>query len=189
MQEPVYRVRTADGTGAYVRPDDGSGLLLRQLYAGSEVPVPGVIEARDGWLLLTALPGVPLSDPVWRVDPPLPVSIAAEALRRLEAAEVTHGDLCLPNILGDPRTRRLTGIVDWRYAGRYAHEMDVASTVWSFRYNGYPVDIAVAFLGAVGWHRIAPSEVARLGALWKALDDRSGRPVGKDEDKTSLLRP
>ena len=174
MHEPVHRVRTRADATAYVRPDDGSAALLRQLSLTSTVPAPEVLDARAGWLLLSALPGVPLHHvSVWRQHPADMTRIAAEALRSLERAGVTHGDMCLPNILGDPRTGQLTGIVDWRYAGRFTREIDVASAVWSCGFNGYTEDVAVAVLRGCGWPRADASEIARLGKIWLEL---SGPP-------------
>jgi len=91
MHEPVHRVCTRAGATAYVRPDDGSATLLRQLALTSIVPAPEVLDARAGWLLLRALPGVPLHHvSVWRQHPTDMARIAAEALRSLERAGVTH---------------------------------------------------------------------------------------------------
>jgi aminoglycoside phosphotransferase len=167
--EPVYRVRTPTGELAYVRPDDGSAPLLDELGAQGIVPVPARLEVRDGWLLLSALPGAPLHDPVWRARPLEVAAIAADAQLRLVQAGVRHGDMCLPNILGDPETAALTGIVDWRYAGQFDREIDVASTVWSCGYNGYTPDVAVAVLEGCGWQPVDDVEVARLGAVWTEL--------------------
>lgn len=174
MQEQVHRVQTADGTAAYVRPDDGSSGLMRRLNVQHSVPVPEVIDARQGWLLLTALPGVPLSDPRWHRLPAKLIAVAAEALQCLDNAGVTHGDLCLPNVLGDPGTSHLTGIVDWRYADRYSHEVDVAAAVWSIGFNTHSDDVAVAVLRAIGWPRSDAGEVSRLRATWVTLGDRGG---------------
>jgi len=179
MHEPVHRVRTRAGATAYVRPDDGSGPLLRQMALTSTVRAPEVLDARAGWLLLSALPGVPLHHvSVWRHHPTDMARIVTEALRSLECAGVTHGDMCLPNILGDPRTGQLTGIVDWRYAGRFTREIDVASAVWSCGFNGYTEDVAVAVLHGCGWPRADGLEVARLSRIWLELSGPSDVPNG-----------
>jgi aminoglycoside phosphotransferase len=169
--EPVFRVLTDTGNTAYVRPDDGSADLLNRLTAGGRIPVPRVLRQSDEWLLLGALPGEPLHNPVWINRPSDAAAVTADALVRLEAAGVTHGDMCLPNILGDPATGELSGIIDWRYAGRYDREIDVASAIWSCGFNGYDPAMAVSALRGCGWPRTDEREVARLSAVWTALVD------------------
>ncbi len=110
-KEGVLRARDATGDVVYVRPNDGSAPLLRALSKRSEIPVPTVIDDRDGWLLLAALPGVPMEDASWAERPNAAIAVVVTALQALATADVTHGDLCLPNILGDPETGQLTGIV------------------------------------------------------------------------------
>jgi phosphotransferase family enzyme len=154
MAETVFHVSGADGGDAYVRADDGSVPLLRRLSAGGLVPAPGV----------------PLHQAaVWRERPADVARIVAAALRSLEQAEVTHGDVCLPNLLGDPLTGELTGIVDWRYAGRFGQEMDVASAVWSCEFNGYEDEVALEVLRRCGWPRVDAEELARLRIAWLKL--------------------
>ena len=167
MAESVHRVRTADGCEAYVRPDDGSLKLLQRLTR-TNIPAPRVLAVRQGWFMLSALPGTPLHNSVWLARPADAAAIAADALRRLDNAGVRHGDMCLPNILGDPLTGQLSGIVDWRYAGLSGREIDVASTVWSCAYNGYPPSVALAILADCGWPRADAAEVARLSRVWIA---------------------
>jgi hypothetical protein len=170
MAETVFHVSGADGIDGYVRADDGSAPLLCRLSAGGIVPAPAVLDARGGWLLLDALPGVPLHQAaVWRQQPGDVARIVAAALRSLERAEVTHGDVCLPNILGDPVTGELTGIVDWRYAGRFGREIDVASAVWSCAFNGYADEVALEVLRRCGWPRVDAGELVRLRAAWLEL--------------------
>ena len=86
MNEAVFRVRTAAGDEAYVRPDDGSAPLLRRLSATGRLPVPRVLDEPGRWLLVSALPGASLHEDVWLGRPAEAASIAADALRRLEAA-------------------------------------------------------------------------------------------------------
>jgi aminoglycoside phosphotransferase len=134
------------------------------------VPAPFVLDARDAWLLLSALPGIPLHDgTVWRDRPNQVAHIIATALLALERAGVTHGDLCLPNILGDSDDGRLTGIVDWRFAGRYGPEIDVAAAVWSCGFNGYADEVAMAVLRGCHWPRADLSEVEALRKEWLDL--------------------
>lgn len=170
MAETVFHVSGSNGIDAYVRAEDGSAPLLCRLSAGGLVPAPAVLDVRGGWLLLEALPGVPLhQEAVWRERPADVARIVAAALRSLERAEVTHGDVCLPNLLGDPLTGELTGIVDWRYAGRFGREMDVASAVWSCEFNGYEDEVALEVLRQCGWPRVDAEELARLRTAWLKL--------------------
>ena len=130
------------------------------------MPAPRVLDSCDGWLLLSGLPGLPLHEALWKDRPGEIAEVIVDALRRLGDAGVTHGDMCLPNILGDPESGKLSGIVDWRYAGRYGREIDVASAVWSCGFNGYGNAIAVTVLGGVGWPKCDADEVERLSAVW-----------------------
>jgi aminoglycoside phosphotransferase len=151
--------------------------LLRRLAHESDVPAPRLLDHRDGWLLLEALPGVPLHDGRWLDRPEDAVRVIAEALLCLDRNDVRHGDMCVPNILGDLATSSLSGIVDWRYAGRFDREVDVASAIWSCGYNGYRGDVPAAVLGAIGWPRADAVEVERLSRVWIDLagpaDERS----------------
>jgi aminoglycoside phosphotransferase len=177
MAEQVFRVRTTAGERLYVRPDDNSSDLLNHLSLALALPTPRVLDRRHGWLLLSALPGIPLHDSLWHARAGDVAGIVATALRALEDADVTHGDLCLPNILGDPESGELSGIVDWRYAGVHLREVDVAAAVWSCHFNGYGDDIAVDVLARAGWRPADRDEVLRLRDVWTDLspaDDRLG---------------
>src|SRR5215469_10188298 len=168
MHDPVYRVRVA-GRTAYLRADDGSASMLRRLNTSTQIPAPTLLDERGGWLLLSELPGVPLHDRRWRSQQATACAIAADALKALDDAGIRHGDMCLPNILGDLDTGQLTGIVDWRYHSTYEREIDVASTIWSCGYNGYASDAPGKILEAIGWPETDAAEVARLCELWTSL--------------------
>jgi aminoglycoside phosphotransferase len=168
MHDAVYR-GIRDESTVYVRPDDGSAPLLQRLARETDVPAPRLLDQRAGWLVLGALPGIPLHDPRWRAWPQNAVAIIAEALRALARFEITHGDMCLPNILGDLATGALSGIVDWGDGGRFDRLIDVASAIWSCEYNGYSPDVPVAVLQALGWPRADAIEVNRLSRIWIGL--------------------
>ena len=110
--------------------------------------------------------GAPLNDDRWLARPADAVPVIGEALQRLARGGVTHGDMCLPNILGDLETGDLSGIVDWHYAAQYDREIDVASAIWSCEYNGYAPDVPVAVLQLLGWPRQDAAEVERLSKVW-----------------------
>jgi aminoglycoside phosphotransferase len=171
MHDAVFSAAAEDGEKVYVRADDGSTLLLRRLANEPDVPAPAVLDERDGWLVLEALPGVPLNDDRWLARPDEAVKVIADALLRLARNDITHGDMCLPNILGDLATGRLSGIVDWRDAGQFDHEVDVASAIWACEFNGYGRDVPVAVLEAIGWPQADAAEVERLSRLWSELPD------------------
>ena len=169
VNHPVFRAISTKGSSVYVRADDGSGPLLRRLEREPDVPAPRLLDQRAGWLLLEALPGVPLNDDCWLARPADAASIINEALGRLARSGVTHGDMCLPNILGDLETGELSGIVDWQDGGRFDPEIDVASAIWSCEYNGYTPDVPAAVLELPGWPRQDSAEVERLSKVWIEL--------------------
>jgi aminoglycoside phosphotransferase len=169
LHDAVFRATTAGGGAVYVRADDGSAPTLRRLAEQADVPAPRLLDHRDGWLVLEALPGVPLNDDRWlgRSDDAVP--IIADALLRLARNDVRHGDMCLPNILGDLETNGLSGIVDWGDAGRLDQIIDVASAIWSCEYNGYSPGVPVAVLEAMDWPKADSAEVERLSRIWMDL--------------------
>ena len=191
MHDAVFGAMGPDGSAVYVRADDGSADLLERLRRSSDVPAPRVLDRRAGWLKLAALPGVPLHDVRWRSRPRAAARVISDALLRLRRAELTHGDMCVPNILGDLATARLAGIVDWCDAGRFDHEIDVASAIWSCGYNGYPPAVAAEVLALVGWPRRDAAEVARLATVWSNLAGPADpiAPPGIDVSASCVSRP
>jgi aminoglycoside phosphotransferase len=166
INDAVFKAVSSDGETIYVRSDDGSASLLRRLERISEVPAPRVIDRRHGWLLLAALPGLPLNDDRWLAREGDAMAILADALMTLDRNGLTHGDMCLPNVLGDLEQGGLSGIVDWRDTGRFERIIDVASAVWSCTYNGYSANAPTAVLRAIGWPRADAAEVERLSRTW-----------------------
>ncbi|GAA1900503.1 hypothetical protein GCM10009814_32380 [Lapillicoccus jejuensis] len=162
----VHRVRLVDGAEAYLRPDDGTAALLPRLAARG-LPVPTVIAARGDRLLLSALPGVPATDPAWRTQPERLVEVLGAAWSTLQDADVFHGDLTLPNILGIPSTGELTGVVDWGDGVMAARpELDLACLVWSLRYNRFEDHTGRLLLSLVGWPHPTDPELIRLSDLY-----------------------
>jgi len=162
----VYQVTLTDGTTAYLRPDDGSALLLPELIARG-VLTPSALAKRDGWLLLSEVAGTPASDAKWRVHPDSLTRLLAAAWQALQSAEVSHGDLTLPNVLGDLATGTLTGIVDWGDGALAPRpQVDMTCLAWSLAYNHYEPIVGLALLRMVGWSPADESELARLRALY-----------------------
>ena len=77
--------------------------------------------------------------------------------------------MCVPNILGDLSTGRLSGIVDWGDASRFERTIDVASAIWSCGYNGHSPEVPLSVLGLIGWPRADTSELRRLERIWTEL--------------------
>jgi aminoglycoside phosphotransferase len=162
----VYRVTLTDGTTAYLRPDDGSAWLLPDLAARG-VLTPSALAKRDGWLLLSEVPGTPASDTGWLAHPDSLVRLLAAAWQSLESAQVSHGDLTLLNVLGDPATGALTGIVDWGDGALDPRpQVDLTCLVWSLAYNKLEPAVGLALMRTVGWSPADESELARLRALY-----------------------
>jgi aminoglycoside phosphotransferase len=176
MHDAVFRAVDASGDHVYVRADDGSAPLLRRLADESGVPAPRVLDQRGGWLLLEELPGLPLHDSRWLARPQGAVDVISEALRALGRSDLRHGDMCLPNILGDLSSGELSGVVDWRYANRFDREIDVASAIWSCGYDGYAGEVPLAVLRSIGWPRADVAEVERLSRVWM---DLAGPPTDR----------
>lgn len=100
--------------------------------AAQGFPVPEVLDAGEhdgtGWLVTTALPGRSAAEPWPAVQRDGVIDAVAEAALALHALPVAgcpfgdraglvdpvvaHGDFCLPNVLLDPATLRLAGVVD-----------------------------------------------------------------------------
>jgi len=83
VNHPVFRAISTKGSSVYVRADDGSGPLLRRLEREPDVPAPRLLDQRAGWLLLEALPGVPLNDDCWLARP---ADAASSSTRRSAAS-------------------------------------------------------------------------------------------------------
>jgi aminoglycoside phosphotransferase len=169
-REGVIRALDATGAVVYARPDDGSVPLMASLRTTSDIPVPSVIDEKDGWLLLAALPGVPLEDASWAEKPQALIAVVVDCLRALSAADVTHGDLCLPNILGDREAAQLTGVVDWTYANKYSREVDLGAVTWSWELDHPSLHPSgeIEVLRRIGWSICDAEEVDRLTAYWLA---------------------
>ena len=128
---------------------------------------PSALANCDGWLLLSEVPGIPASDPRWRAHPDSLTRLLTAAWQSLESAEVSHGDLTLPNVLGDVATGELTGIIDWGDGALTPRpQVDIICLVWSLGYNNYEPAVGLALLRNVGWSPSEEPELARLSALY-----------------------
>lgn len=69
----------------------------------------------------------------------------AEAWARLDRAVLTsevpvavaHGDIAPMNMMVDPDTRQITGLIDWEFAGFYPADMDFHSLLYYDRYQSW----------------------------------------------------
>jgi len=55
------------------------------------------------------------------------------ALAPAETLAFTHGDYCLPNVI--TVVPRLSGVIDWDHGGLADPYVDLASCLWSLKYN------------------------------------------------------
>lgn len=156
----TYELRGRDVL--YVKLGDGMLAEAQRIEWLSTVGIPGPKLCGAGdtdgvhWLVMTAVPGRPASDP-WPADQrmrvidavveqllalhALPVAdcpfdrtldslvLPAELERPrppVEDVAVCHGDYCLPNVMIDPDTLRPTGLVDLGRLGRADRYADLA---------------------------------------------------------------
>jgi aminoglycoside phosphotransferase len=111
-----------------------------------------------------------MEDGSWAEQPDAAIAVVVTALQALLAADITHGDLCLPNILGDPETGQLTGIVDWTHANKFAREVDLGAVTWSWELDHPSLHSAgeIEILRRIGWPKCDAEEVDRLTDFWLA---------------------
>ncbi len=111
---PVYQVAKDERETAII-------ILAETLKSIHSLDTSGcpVDTSIDNWLLRLGAEGVDIS--------------SLEACRPQESHVFTHGDYCLPNII--IRDGRLSGVIDWDYAGLADPYIDFASCLWSIRYN------------------------------------------------------
>ncbi|KAK4038782.1 hypothetical protein C8A01DRAFT_37270 [Parachaetomium inaequale] len=95
-------------------------------------------------------------------------------LHRLPAAfsalplALTHGDLCEMNLLVDPATGRLTGVLDWAEA-----------RVLPFGLALYGLENALGWMDGGGWHYFEQAPALREG-FWQVFRERAAG-VGDEE--------
>ena len=93
------------------------------LLAG-RLPVPAVLAVRTGELHLAHLAGMHGQELI-EAGPAGPVlRSCGETVLRLVAADVTHGDFGPNNLLCDPDTGAVTGILDWEWGRPVADPVD-----------------------------------------------------------------
>jgi aminoglycoside phosphotransferase len=166
QESTVFQVLREDRVAAYLKVAPGlSEERARLQWLEGRLPVPGVLsfgecEATD-WLVMTALPGLDLTNIKHTEAPGRIVELLAAALRGIHAiptdgcpfgeplpdAVATHGDACLPNFLfvGD----RMSGVLDVGAFGLGDFGLDLATAVWSIGFNLGPGH-AKLFLDAYG---------------------------------------
>ena len=111
---PTYQVDAAERESAVKI----LATTLRQIHGLDTAGCP-VVHSVDTWIKFLNARGIdvsPLGD--WRPE---------------EHLCFTHGDYCLPNII--VKNGRLSGVIDWDYAGLADPYVDFVSCTWSIRYN------------------------------------------------------
>jgi aminoglycoside phosphotransferase (APT) family kinase protein len=106
---------------------------MLELLAG-RLPVPALLSAPTGELHLAHVPGVHGQELIDAGHAGPVLRSCGAMLRRLAATDVTHGDYGPNNILFDPGSHEITGILDWEWArpGRDAVE-DLSWCEWIVR--------------------------------------------------------
>lgn len=165
----VYRLGAKESPHAYLKigPQlSAEEARLRWLadHLADHLPVPrllGFLPGPPDALLLSPLPGEPLSSPRARATPTDTARLMGRALRHLhdsnasdcpfgtpvQGAVFTHGDACLPNIL--VQDGGLSGYLDLGESGLALPCVDLSAALWSLQFNLGPGH-ARAFLSAYG---------------------------------------
>ena len=146
------------------------------LLAG-RLPVPALLAAPTGELHLAHLPGTQGQELIDAGHAGPVLRSSGAMLRRLAAAGVTHGDYGPNNLLFDPGTLQVTGILDWEWArpGSAVVE-DLAWCEWIVRMHH-------------------PGAVAALGELFDGYGSRPPWPgrqaamLAKCRQMLALRRP
>jgi hypothetical protein len=99
----VYRVTLADATTAYLRPDDGSALLLPELVARGVLTPSALVKREGGGCCSPKCRHTGVRCQV-ACPPRLPHAAPRRCVAGPGVGEVSHGDLTLPNVLGDLAT-------------------------------------------------------------------------------------
>ncbi len=149
----------------------------RTVWLAGRLPVAEVLGLfrgfGDDWLLLRAMPGVPLHDRSLGWEPSRVARRLGEILRDIHAVDakgcpygepgkghvLIHGDYCLPNVL--VQDGRLSALIDVGGAGLGNPEDDLAAGVWSLQYN-YGPGYGREFLDAYGWPPMSDKAIERL---------------------------
>jgi homoserine kinase type II len=195
-----------DGEAAFERFGRAAGLLGAAL---ADVPLEDAL--RD-WR----------TDPRWvrPDDPPVDVlcgelhsaGMSAEQAELLEAAarragrwwpgadglpaQVIHGDLAPSNVLADPDTGEVTGLLDFELAGAGFRVQDILAALYNstaLRAPDWPRHTAAFLSGCASVRRLEPAEVAALpelllirslgSVLWRAARWRAG--LGRFDEVTA----
>jgi Ser/Thr protein kinase RdoA (MazF antagonist) len=115
--------------------------------------------------------------------------------------QVIHGDLATSNVLADPGTGEVTGLLDFEFAGAGYLVQDIAAGVYYCAALGapdWPRRTAAFLRGCASARRLAPAEVAALpelliarslgSVLWRVAKWRAGlMPIGGVTSHAGLL--
>ncbi len=111
-------------------------------------------------------------------------------------AQVIHGDLAPSNVLADPDTGRVTGLLDFELAGAGFRVQDVLAALYNsaaLRAPDWPRRTAAFLRGCASVRRLEPAEVAALpelliarslgSVLWRVARWRAG--LGRFDEVTA----
>lgn len=188
-----YTNRTLGDGGRVVKTyqgPDAAARLLREhralLALAGTLPVPTVLDAGPGSLTLSHLPGVHGQDLIDEGHATEVLQSCARLLRRLQeipASEVgfaaapgqvlVHGDFGPNNILLDPTTFAVTGLLDWEFTHAGDRIEDLAWCEWIIRAHHPTHRLALADFHAAYGRPVPPwpTRQATLLARCRELED------------------
>ncbi|HET6533217.1 MAG TPA: phosphotransferase [Actinoplanes sp.] len=176
----------------YTNTVAGDGLVVVKRYVGPDrhhrrdtevraltalagrLPVPRVLDVRGDTLTTAALPGVPGQDLITRGHAP---AVLRSCGLLLPSLPLVHGDYGPQNMLFDPGTCEVTGIVDWEWAHDGDPIEDLAWAEWIVRtHHPDQVDALDALFEGYGHRPPFAARKAAALARCRQLRDRPGSP-------------
>lgn len=98
------------------------------------------------------------------------VEAAQEVLDRVDRSCLVHGDLNPKNVLVDPTTQAVTGVLDWEYAHSGHPMTDLGNVIRFERAEAYAAAALGAWAELRGGTPAEACEAARAADLWALVD-------------------